>query len=696
MENTFISNRNIILIFSFFISLFAQAQVNYTEITPNHIIYEGCPGIDINNDGFIDVSFSYQYCNGGAGNIFHLTSLQLINAQSTAEGSYIDNYSVNDSINEYCEWLPNTYSILQDLGSNYCDGNWCDGTYDGFIALKITADNQTYYGWVRIYILEGEYHHLAVASYAYNSTPNEPILAGEGIQNGANSVIAFDEYNYSDGRDINLSFTKAIDESKLSEYRIMLAKADDENANDLEFLNQLTEEYYYSIPTGNGVYSRLSFNLTENTKTIDGDEITAFIDYKIIIVNVSEDGNPEANTLAEPSNIFQLNTPPQAINRITAIDIDNNGNSSDIKVNFYEQEENPPIIEYRVFISKTVDSINFTATYAEELNQEYYTSVETTNSQEYSIRINPNQTDISGNEIIEGEFYSIFILSVADDIVNYTNVLSEPSRKIILDTPNRFYAGQKNSDYVSWHPCDSLFTENPIWGGEIAGEVNTNYIDVNRDGIDDFELFLKSKTEYYQSFSIWEYLLSIISLRENKVLTSEEGNLLEVLNVGDVIGDEYHQSQGDLILYSRTKKTYNDGVVDYDHIIGQYPDMDYYIGLMIDDSLAPQNAWIKLNQRSILEYAYQDLSSSLQEQEKQNQYSIFPNPSIGTIHIKAPTEQNYEVSIIIHNSMGKKIDEKALQKTNQVINMTNYPSGLYFIVIKEEGKILETHKIVIE
>ena len=59
-----------------------------------------------------------------------------------------------------------------------------------FIALKLSLDGETYYGWARISTQEvGNKLSFELIDYAYQSTPNLPILAGQGIPKPATASV---------------------------------------------------------------------------------------------------------------------------------------------------------------------------------------------------------------------------------------------------------------------------------------------------------------------------------------------------------------------------------------------------------------------------------------------------------------------------------------------------------------------------
>lgn len=72
---------------------------------------------------------------------------------------------------------------------------------------------------------------------------------------------------------------------------------------------------------------------------------------------------------------------------------------------------------------------------------------------------------------------------------------------------------------------------------------------------------------------------------------------------------------------------------------------------------------------------------------------IYPNPTKGLIRIDFPTMESQEASFRVYDSHGKLIIQQSASTSNQV-DLSNYPSGFYIMVIrigqeKKEWKIIK-------
>ena len=104
-------------------------------------------------------------------------------------------------------------------------------------------------------------------------------------------------------------------------------------------------------------------------------------------------------------------------------------------------------------------------------------------------------------------------------------------------------------------------------------------------------------------------------------------------------------------------------------------------GWMIDDILTYSAEW--------------QLCSGIDEQKKENMISISPNPFSYQTSLTASFLLNNSI-ITIYNTSGQIVNQIHGNSGYQVpIPRYNLPSGLYFIVITEQNKIMTTDKIMI-
>lgn len=83
---------------------------------------------------------------------------------------------------------------------------------------------------------------------------------------------------------------------------------------------------------------------------------------------------------------------------------------------------------------------------------------------------------------------------------------------------------------------------------------------------------------------------------------------------------------------------------------------------------------------------------------KSKDYLILPNPANRYVQIQLSDKaySNERITVSIYNSAGIFIEEFELRHPSLTKDISRLTSGLYFFVIKEEGEIPETHRIIIE
>lgn len=78
----------------------------------------------------------------------------------------------------------------------------------------------------------------------------------------------------------------------------------------------------------------------------------------------------------------------------------------------------------------------------------------------------------------------------------------------------------------------------------------------------------------------------------------------------------------------------------------------------------------------------------------QNTFLVYPNPSSEKFSIRSLNDQ--PSSFILLNSMGQQIMQNTDELTEREINTTNLPSGIYFLILKTNGRTVQQQKILIQ
>jgi len=167
----------------------AYSQIMYTPVTPNFEIDLSPAGgiaanlfpIDFNNDGTVDFNFRWDVFSPGT-YFMHITSSNSYNPNNQVMGlgtfnSYGVPYAMPLSLNTMigsssAGWITEQRGPLIGDGENT---NFL-GLGDRYIGVRFLASGQYYYGWILVSFVANK---LIIKSYAYQSTPNIPIAAGD-------------------------------------------------------------------------------------------------------------------------------------------------------------------------------------------------------------------------------------------------------------------------------------------------------------------------------------------------------------------------------------------------------------------------------------------------------------------------------------------------------------------------------------
>jgi len=74
------------------------------------------------------------------------------------------------------------YTGIGNNKTSACVGPWAEKQKDGYLGVKFDVSGQTYYGWIRLTTaacIGGGRLEAIITGYAYNTEPNQPIIAGQ-------------------------------------------------------------------------------------------------------------------------------------------------------------------------------------------------------------------------------------------------------------------------------------------------------------------------------------------------------------------------------------------------------------------------------------------------------------------------------------------------------------------------------------
>lgn len=285
------------------------------------------------------------------------------------------------------------------------------------------------------YIKSGVYYRVFVMAVGYNSANNALSSSSSDIMLLNNNSVAAvtglsvkDISDFNDGRDIHVSFNRAVDESNINHYRAFVVKSNKVGSFDLAAANRLSSYYYTQI---NKTGYNIAQALNSNSRDTDGELITNSRSYRVFVMSVGSGIYAGRDALTSYSNEITLagTAPVPAATKVEASDNGNNGNGGDLFVSFEKASNESKIARYQVYVVKESEAGAFTV--AKATASPHYTPFDKTNA---NIRnsLNAGAKDVNGEHIRNMVPYRVFVLSVSSD-GPAGNALSQPSNAVTLE-----------------------------------------------------------------------------------------------------------------------------------------------------------------------------------------------------------------------------------------------------------------------
>ncbi|MEK4353155.1 copper amine oxidase N-terminal domain-containing protein [Paenibacillus sp. FSL R5-0475] len=238
------------------------------------------------------------------------------------------------------------------------------------------------------------------------------------------NVVAQDVSDFGDGRDLQVSFTRAANESLVDHYRVLIVKSG--NILNLSSAQSITSYNYSTVlPTG----TNPSIKLTSASRTVDGDSIKSNQAYVAYVLTVGKGSN--ASALSSGSSTMTLvNKTVAAINNVQVNDISDYGDGRDLSVSFNKLSDESKVSSYRIFVVKATNYSNFNLATANNVTSANYTLVSKTGNNITQI-LSSGARDVDGALVKTGVNYRVFVMAI-DSSNAANNVLSSVSSAITL------------------------------------------------------------------------------------------------------------------------------------------------------------------------------------------------------------------------------------------------------------------------
>lgn len=299
--------------------------------------------------------------------------------------------------------------------------------------------NQAYVGYV-LTVGKGTY-----GSALSSASPSLTLDTGISVS-AVTNVRINDISDYADGRDASVTFTRASNESNISEYRVFLVKTKDANSFSLSRANSLSNQYYTTVSKTSSSGSTLTGTFSASSRDTSGDLIKNNVAYTAFVLSVSNT-SVASNKLSSASSSVTLAAGTVAAPVITMVqDITDYGDGRDLRVSFTKVSDESKISGYRIFVVKASDYWNFTLAKANAVSSSNYTEFRKTGYNQ-NPNLNSSSRDVDGALIRNGVSYRIFVMAVGNGSNAGNNALSSVSNAITL--LNNYSVGAVSNLYAS-------------------------------------------------------------------------------------------------------------------------------------------------------------------------------------------------------------------------------------------------------
>ncbi|MFC7677915.1 stalk domain-containing protein [Paenibacillus sp. GCM10028914] len=287
-------------------------------------------------------------------------------------------------------------------------------------------DNQAYTAYV---LAIGKTSNEVVLSSA---SPAITLTNTNAVESASN-VKGNDVNDYNDGRDLSVSFTRAKNESIISNYRVIAVKTKDISRFDLAAAKSLPSQNYTTVSKTNSSNTTLSTTLSSSSRDSSGEYIKNGVAYTLYVLSVSSNENTVASKLSSGSSSITLATGSTTAPVITSVtDVNDYGDGRDLRVSFTKLSNESSIGSYRIFVVKSNDYHNFNLSKANSVSSYNYTQVNKTGNN-ITHTLSSGARDVDGATIRSGVYYRVFVMAVGTGNNSGNNSLSSVSSDIILN-----------------------------------------------------------------------------------------------------------------------------------------------------------------------------------------------------------------------------------------------------------------------
>ena len=200
MKKQLLKKLSTFIVTAMMFSASANAQIVYTDVIPDSTMLDNFPiglntknyNLDLDNnanDDFILTAYYGPSILGGTPSMVYASPLNGNALKDTLTTGNVPiplqlNAVIDSNLLLQQSWQTSGSHTLRESGGIGPVGLW-NNLSDYYLGLRLLQSGQTHYGWVRLRVdVTQSYASLIVIDYAYNSIPNQTILAGQTVATG--------------------------------------------------------------------------------------------------------------------------------------------------------------------------------------------------------------------------------------------------------------------------------------------------------------------------------------------------------------------------------------------------------------------------------------------------------------------------------------------------------------------------------
>lgn len=388
--------------------------------------------LDLDQDGTYDLRLQQEHSSNASTNyeyngIFIYFSNSVSRAISVTGNSDVAKLDAGVIINSSSTLISSTSGGVGFVENGVANpaSYWTSGVSYKYLGFAVSLGGSIHYGWLSLSI-PADFTSFTIDSYSFNLTADDPITTGQypvSVEVASVTQVT-DIGDNSDGSDVQVSFTKAADETNIASYRLLIFPPSIAST-----LYDINKAIYYSnyveiIPDG----SNHTFALSSATKDVKGDLITIGISYSAVILSV-----PNTNQYTYSLSNYKpcyISTPLPAPAGVTAADVSDNSNASDISITISKALDETNVDYYLIYVVPSSQASTFDWSVANPLTSGKYMQITKTGS-DITLNLSSNLKDINGDPITNNVPYKVFAATLTYTH-GYKPTLSDASNEITL------------------------------------------------------------------------------------------------------------------------------------------------------------------------------------------------------------------------------------------------------------------------